>query len=123
MRHEGAKHENFFIAKHRDSESAQSAFSYPAWTSKTSSKRASLKCSITKSAALQAHLAKLSDAASAFSRLICTAARTRFRTADEHVSRGRASACQHFLKRDAVFFNVLVYSGCSAFRFPSARSD
>ena len=30
---------------------------------------------------------------------------------------------QHFLKRDAVFLSVLVYSGCSAFRFPSARSD
>jgi hypothetical protein len=30
---------------------------------------------------------------------------------------------QYFLKRDSVFFDVLVYSGCSAFRFPSARSD
>jgi hypothetical protein len=30
---------------------------------------------------------------------------------------------QHFLKRDAVFFDVLVYSGCSASRFPSARSE
>jgi hypothetical protein len=30
---------------------------------------------------------------------------------------------QYFLKRDSVFFNVLVYSGCSAFRFPSARSE
>jgi hypothetical protein len=30
---------------------------------------------------------------------------------------------QHFLKQDAVFLDVLVYSGCSAFRFPSARSD
>jgi hypothetical protein len=30
---------------------------------------------------------------------------------------------QHFLKRDAVFSNVLVYSGCSAYRFPNARSD
>jgi len=39
------------------------------------------------------------------------------RVARSHPSR------QHFLKRDAVFFNVLVYSGCSAFRFPSARSD
>jgi hypothetical protein len=25
---------------------------------------------------------------------------------------------QHFLKQDTVFFDVLVYSGCSAFRFP-----
>ena len=30
---------------------------------------------------------------------------------------------QHFLKQDAVFFDVLVYSGCGAFRFPSARSE
>jgi hypothetical protein len=34
-----------------------------------------------------------------------------------------ASPPQHFLKRDSVFFDVLVYSGCSAFRFPGARSD
>src|SRR5580692_7945359 len=34
-----------------------------------------------------------------------------------------ASERQHFLKRDAVFFDVLVYSGCSASRFPSARSN
>ena len=30
---------------------------------------------------------------------------------------------QHFLKLDAVFLIALVYSGCSASRFPSARSD
>jgi hypothetical protein len=42
---------------------------------------------------------------------------------DERVVRVLAQARQHFLKRDAVFSNVLVYSGCSAFRFPSARSD
>jgi hypothetical protein len=30
---------------------------------------------------------------------------------------------QHFLKPDAVFLMALVYSGCSASRFPSARSD
>ena len=35
----------------------------------------------------------------------------------------RAVLRQHFLKRDAVFFDVLVYSGCSASRFPSARSE
>jgi hypothetical protein len=30
---------------------------------------------------------------------------------------------QHFFKPDAVFFIALVYSGCSASRFPSARAD
>jgi hypothetical protein len=39
------------------------------------------------------------------------------------LSRALPSVRQHFLKRDAVFLDVLVYSGCSAFRFPSARSD
>jgi hypothetical protein len=38
-------------------------------------------------------------------------------------SRARASACQHFLKLEAVFFDALVYSGRSASRFPSARSE
>jgi len=31
-------------------------------------------------------------------------------------------ARQHFVKQDSVFLDVLVYSGWSAFRFPSARS-
>jgi hypothetical protein len=43
--------------------------------------------------------------------------------ADWRALRVLASLRQHFLKLDAVFSNVLVYSGCSAFRFPSARSD
>ena len=30
---------------------------------------------------------------------------------------------QHFLKQDPVFLKSLVYSECSAFRFPGARSD
>jgi hypothetical protein len=30
---------------------------------------------------------------------------------------------QYFLKREAAFFVVLVYSGWSASRFPNARSD
>jgi hypothetical protein len=42
---------------------------------------------------------------------------------DMCAARVLAQARQHFLKQDAVFSNVLVYSGCSAFRFPSARSD
>jgi hypothetical protein len=35
----------------------------------------------------------------------------------------RRNRHQHFLKRDTVFFNALVYSESSAFRFPSARSS
>jgi hypothetical protein len=59
----------------------------------------------------------------AFSGAIRVAARMRRRVVDEHALRVLASTRQRFLKQDSVFFNVLVYSGCSAFRFPSARSD
>jgi hypothetical protein len=36
---------------------------------------------------------------------------------------GAGSRRQHFFKSEAVFFLSLVYSGCSASRSPSARSD
>jgi hypothetical protein len=45
------------------------------------------------------------------------------RVVARRASRAGASERQHFLKRDTVFFDLLVYSGCSASRFPSARSD
>src|SRR4051812_19348656 len=57
------------------------------------------------------------------SETFCIAARTCRCVADRAASRALTSLRQHFLKRDAVFLNVLVYSGCSAFRFPSARSE
>jgi hypothetical protein len=50
-------------------------------------------------------------------------ARMRCRVGDARVSSALTLLCQHFLKREAVFFNVLVYSECRAFRFPSAHSD
>jgi hypothetical protein len=53
----------------------------------------------------------------------CIEVRRRCGVAAGDASRALASLRQHFLKREAVFLNVLVYSGCSAFRFPSARSD
>ena len=59
----------------------------------------------------------------AFWRASRIAARMHRGVVDERARQVPARARQHFLKRDAVFFDVLVYSGCSAFRFPSARSD
>jgi hypothetical protein len=50
-------------------------------------------------------------------------ARTCCGVADGSASRLLALLRQHFLKREAVFLNVLVYSRGSAFRFPSARDD
>jgi hypothetical protein len=50
-------------------------------------------------------------------------ARARCEVTDVGASRALTFPRQHFLKWEAVFLNVLVYSGCSASRFPSARSD
>ncbi|MGA7482579.1 MAG: hypothetical protein WBW26_11940, partial [Bradyrhizobium sp.] len=55
--------------------------------------------------------------------ILCINARESRRCFDRRVSRAPGLKRQYFLKREDVFFSVLVYSGCSAFRFPSARSD
>jgi hypothetical protein len=57
------------------------------------------------------------------SRVFCVAARRDRCVIDERAVIALALPRQHLLKRDAVFFDVLVYSGCSAFRFPGARSE
>ena len=53
-------------------------------------------------------------------RFVC---RARHRVVDVGTSRALASVRQYFLKLEAVFFDALVYSEWSAFRFPSARSE
>ena len=58
-----------------------------------------------------------------FSRIIRVVVRACCGVIDRREARALAPARQHFLKQDTVFSNVLVYSGCSASRFPSARSD
>ena len=123
MRHEAVDHENFFIAKNRDSESAQRAFSRSRSVAMTSTARLSFNESMTEVPAVQALLAILTVGGVGFSRSSRIAARMHYGVADECAQPVCAWARQHFLKQDAVFFDVLVYSGCSAFRFPSARSD
>ena len=66
---------------------------------------------------------KLTIAGVAFSRATRVVARKHCGAADRPASNVRGSARQHFLKWDAVFYHVLVYSGCSASRFPSARCN
>ena len=78
---------------------------------------------MTKIPAAQWLLAILTAGGVGFSTPSRIAARMRIAVGDECAQQVRGEARQHFLKQDAVFFNVLVYSGCSAFRFPSARSD
>ena len=123
MRRKAAEHKNFFIAKPRDSESAQAALSGLKRAAMTSSRYLSMNCSLTESPAMRAHLAKFITVADGFSKLVRIIARKLFRALDQRASRALTSAHQHFLKRDAVFSDVLVYSRCSAFRFPNARSD
>jgi hypothetical protein len=78
---------------------------------------------VTKTPAAQAFLSILTIAAIGFSCATRTVALIPWGVVDERVPRVLPLARQHFLKQDAVFLDVLVYSGCSAFRFPSARSD
>ena len=89
----------------------------------TSFTHLSMNALITKTSAAQAFHATSPIAGIGFSRTVCVTARMVDRVAGECASRALASARQHFLKRDAVFLSVLVYSGCSASRFPSARSN
>jgi hypothetical protein len=123
MRRDAGEHENIFIAKNRDSESAQRAFGRRRRLAMTSFARRSSNAWITKTPAPQALLAILTIDGVGFSRIIRIVARMVCRVVDKRAARAPTSLRQHFLKQDAVFLDVLVYSGCSAFRFPSARSD
>ena len=78
---------------------------------------------ITETLAAQALYAILTIADVELSHTIRTASNMRGRVVAGRVRRALTLLRQHFLKRDAVFSNVLVYSGCSASRFPNARSD
>jgi hypothetical protein len=71
----------------------------------------------------QAFHATLTITDAVFSLASCIVARMRCRVADQRALRVSIHARQYFLKLDAVFLDALVYSGCSASRFPSARSD
>jgi hypothetical protein len=76
-----------------------------------------------KSAAVKAIPAKSTKTGGRCCGTFCVDARACCGVADVDASHALTLLRQHFLKRDAVFLNALVYSGCSAFRFPSARSD
>jgi hypothetical protein len=71
----------------------------------------------------QSFLSMLTIAGVALSGTTRIVARLHCGVADDRALRVLTPARQYFLKQDTVFSNVLVYSGCSAFRFPSARSD
>src|SRR3954449_13320665 len=123
MRRAGIARENFFIAKIRDSESARVAFAACRRVAMRRTRRHARATRISETSAAQAFPATLTIGDVEFSGTIRVAPNNAPRIVIERAARALTSARQHFLKRDAVFFNVLVYSGCSAFRFPNARSD
>src|SRR4051812_43237873 len=101
---------NFFVAKSGDSESAQRA-ARGAWRVAT---RCATGCAchnrINKATAAQGFYALLTFDGVEFSRTIYSAADARRHVVVASASRALTLSRQHFLKRDAVFFNVLVYS-------------
>lgn len=123
MRRQAVKHENFFIAKMCDSESAQRLSGRCRHFATTSVADRSITARIEEMPAVQPLSAILTFADVDPARVFRVASRTRRRVVDRRAPRSLTSVRQRFLKLDAVFFDVLVYSGCSASRFPSARSD
>jgi hypothetical protein len=123
MRREAGGHENFFIAKFRDSESTQPAFRRSPRDAMMSEASRSSNASFAKTPAAQALPATLTNIRVAFWRITRIVASMHRCVAGHRALRLLIHARQHFLKQDSVFFDVLVYSGCCAFRFPSARSN
>jgi hypothetical protein len=115
MTREAGEHENFFIAKICDSESAQRVFDPHRHGAMMWRARHRSMTRITKTSVAQAFPAILIIAGEGFRRLVGIVVRTCCRVADRCASRALALPRKYFLKREAVFFNVLVYSGCSAF--------
>ncbi len=123
MRREAVKHENFFIAKICDSESTKRPSGRCRHFPTTSVADHSIRTPIEEMPAVQPLPAILTFADVDPARVFRFASRTRRHVADRRAPRALAPVRQRFLKLDAAFFDVLVYSGCSASRFPSARSD
>jgi hypothetical protein len=111
MRREAGKLENFFIAKNRDSESAQRGFKRLRSASLLSIASPSSNARISKTRAAQVFLAISTIVRVAFSHASCIFVRARCDVGDERAWRVCASARQRFLKQDSVFSSVLVYSG------------
>lgn len=123
MRRDAGGHENFFIAKNGDSESAQRVWRPCSRLATGSIAPLPSPARFTKRPSAIGFSIILTNVSAAFPHTCRIAVRMRRRCGDQRASRALTPPRQHFLKADTVFFDVLVYSGCSAFRFPSARSD
>jgi hypothetical protein len=111
MSREAGKHENFFIAKNCDSESARRALGQlrAAPLMRVASVSSNMRMSEVRSA--QVFLAKYTIVCVACFRAVGIVTRVSRFVIDERALCVFASARQRFLKQDGVFSNVLVYSG------------
>jgi hypothetical protein len=116
-------HENIFLAKMQDSESATRACRRPQRLASASCTHCARDERVTKSTAAQAFPSILTFANAGGARVFRFASHVPHDVVERSAARALSLLRQHFLKRDAVFFDVLVYSEWSAFRFPNARSD
>src|SRR5438128_1364528 len=111
MRRGGVARENFFIAKIRDSDSVQDASDCNRSVAGRDRQHHPFHARITETSAAQAFPAILTIADIESSGTICIACNKRRQLADAQALRALTLSRQHFLKPDAVFFDVLVYSG------------
>jgi hypothetical protein len=123
MRRKAVVHENFFVAKKRDSESAHGAFALDSADAMMRATLRAIETKVTEAIAAQLFLAIPMMSCDGFSHALRGVVSMCCGVVERCALLALVSARQYFLKRDTVFFNVLVYSRCSAFRFPSARSE
>src|ERR1700755_440146 len=115
--------ENILVAKSRDSESARACFFASRLLTLAPGFHRARRALIEETAAAQGFPAISTNADAGDASVSRIAISTHCIVIAGHVACALTSLRQHFLKWDAVFFDVLVYSGCGASRFPSARSE
>ena len=111
MSHEAGEHENFFIAKNRDSESARARFCMFARLAFPIDLRRAHRAMIQETPVAQGFAAILTNADVDKHSVSRIAISTHCVVIRDNAACASTSARQHFLKWDAVFFDVLVYSG------------
>jgi hypothetical protein len=107
----GVNHENIFIAKNRDSESARARFCASPRLARMTHLRRAHRAVMQETPAAQGFLAILTNADVDKRGVSCIVISTHCVVIRHNAACALTSPRQHFLKWDAVFFDVLVYSG------------
>jgi hypothetical protein len=104
-------HENIFIAKIRDSESVRRGFCASKRLASAIDLRGTHRAVIEETTVAQGFPVTLTNADADKRGTSCIAISTHCVVIEDNAAYALTSAHQHFLKWDAVFFDVLVYSG------------